>query len=76
MIKRDPKKPGDPGTYIRKYANIGFVDAASSATLQHPIGGVSAFSVTSHAQEMQRRSSQLRIARLRTNFGGLIGASA
>jgi hypothetical protein len=45
-IHRDPKKPG-PGEYIRKYHNVGFVDAASSKLLNNPAGGVSAFSVAS-----------------------------
>lgn len=47
-IHRDPKKPG-PGEYVRKYHNVGFVDAA---TTSNPIGGVSAFSVASQAEEL------------------------
>lgn len=44
MVKRDPKKP-DQAEYIRKYANIGFVDAAMSVSLDNK-GGVAAFSIT------------------------------
>ena len=45
-LKKKAKDPDYKGEYIRKYHNIGFVDGATSATIDNPIGGISAFSVT------------------------------
>lgn len=71
VIQRDLKK----GTvhYARRYQNVGFVDSSSHEPdlKRH----ASAFSVASQARAMQVRSSKLRIASLRKNFGALISAS-
>lgn len=72
IISRDHKK--GVVNYLKKYHNIGFVDG-SSAREGEGGGGASAFSITSQARAMQVRSSKLRIASLRKNFGALIGAT-
>ena len=60
--------------YLKKYHNIGFVDASNSLDPDASRGGASAFSIANQARAMQVRSSKLRIASLRKNFGALIGA--
>jgi len=72
IISRDHKK--GVVNYLKKYHNIGFVDASNSLDADANRNAASAFSIANQARAMQVRSSKLRIASLRKNFGALIGA--
>lgn len=68
--------------YIVKYNNIGLVDDCNSANTDFPRTSAASFTLTNKARELQMRSSKLKtsmlktnIATLRTNYGGLIGAT-
>lgn len=73
IISRDHKK--GVVNYLKKYHNIGFVDASNSLDPDANRNNASAFSIANQARAMQVRSSKLRIASLRKNFGALIGAT-
>ena len=73
IIARDHKK--GVVNYLKKYHNIGFVDASPAHNPEATRGSASAFSISNQARAMQVRSSKLRIASLRKNFGALIGAT-
>ena len=80
MVLRDHKK--NEANYIVKYNNVGLIDDCTGSNPDAPKNDASQFSLTNKAREIQMRSSNLRtsmlrtsISTMRTNYGGLIGAT-
>lgn len=54
------------------YKNIGMVDEGYKVDPDGPRGAASAFSLENQTRELQRKSSQMRIAKLRKAYGGIL----
>jgi hypothetical protein len=80
MVLRNHVK--NEANYIVKYNNIGLVDDCNSFNPDEARNSANAFTLTSKAREIQKRSSNLRtsmlrtnISTIRTNYANLIGAT-
>ena len=69
-MKKKGQKPKMLVTYA--YKNIGMVDEGYKVDPDGPRGAASAFSLENQTRELQRKSSQMRIAKLRKAYGGIL----
>ena len=54
------------------YHNIGMCDEGYKVDPEGPRGAASAFTLSNQTKELQRQSSQMRIAKLRKAYGGIL----
>lgn len=54
------------------YNNIGMIDEGFKVDPEAPRGSASAFSLSNQTRELQRMSSQMRIAKLRKAYGQIL----
>lgn len=80
MVLRNHAK--NEANYIVKYNNVGLIDDCNSFNPDQARSNANAFTLTSKAREIQKRSSNLRssmlrtnISTMRTNYANLIGAT-
>ena len=69
-VKKKGVKPKLLVTY--DYRNIGMADEGFQVDPDAPRAAASAFSIHNQTRELQRRSSKMRIAQLRKNYGGIL----
>lgn len=69
-----PKKKGAKPKLVvtQQYRNIGMVDEGYKVDPDAPRGAASAFSLDNQTRELQRKSSQMRIAKLRKAYGQIL----
>ena len=69
-VKKKGQKPKMIVT--QNYRNIGMVDEGFKVDPEGPRGSASAFSLHNQTRELQRPSSQMRIAKLRKAYGHIL----